>query len=70
MDGFTEARRSENKKRKNRCLNPSEGQLNLVCGVDLSIVEAKDMVKVSLVGKIRGRNHTKRKWGIGFKEIG
>ena len=44
------------RKRKNKCLAPSGGTLNLVCGVNVAIEEAKDMDDMVLVRKIRGRN--------------
>ena len=44
------------KKWKNRCLNPSSGTVNLICGVNISMAEAQEMEGVALVGKIRGQN--------------
>ena len=43
-------------KKKNKCLAPSGGTLNLVCKVNDSIEESVYMVELVLLGKIRGKN--------------
>ena len=46
------------RKRKNHYLNPSIRDFNLICGVDITMEEALEMDRLSLVGKIRRRNPT------------
>ena len=41
-------------KKKNKCLAPSGGTLNLVYGVNVSIKEVGDMAELVLMGKIKG----------------
>ena len=47
---------SPRKKTQNKCLDPSGGNLNLFCCVNVAIQEVEDMVDLVIVGKIRGIN--------------
>ena len=49
-----EENESPRKKRQNKCLVPSGGNLNMVCGVNVAIEEVEDMVDRVIVVKIRG----------------
>ena len=47
---------SPRKKRQNKCLEPSGGNLNMVCGVNVAIEEVEDMDDWVIVRKIHGRH--------------
>ena len=51
-----EENRSPRKKRLNKFLVPTCGNLDMVCGVNVAIEEVEDMVDQVIVRKIHGQN--------------